>query len=321
MQSAFHYPKFSLRASCVLVTLLLAGAGYVRAQQVETSAQIGTQQDVMRRNDEQVTEQQFQLRLSDPELGEIDLVSRAPKPKMFSFSTDQNFLYTSNAFLVPNREAEDFFWNGRFNASWVPYATRQFTPRLTFEQNWFRYNDFSRLDFDSQTLQLDLMYDFSRNHSLFGNLTFSGTRLDAPRDDMGEFYKYGLFNVSLTNIRQLGQGPLQLVTSIGSGTRVGDPGAFDRATGYLNVVLAYSPTETVQLLGFVHPEAQFYLRDPLPSSRKDFNVSVGATATWTPIQYFTVGATVAFTENYSNTDVFDYEVVVPSVFLTGRFSF
>jgi hypothetical protein len=321
MQSAFQYSRFSLRAARVLVTLLLAGAGNVRAQQVETSAQIGTQQDVMRRSDEQVTEQQLQLRLSDPELGEIDLVSRAPKPKMFTFSTDETFLYTSNAFLLPNREMDDVFWNGRFNASWVPYATRQFTPRLTFEQNFFRYDEFSRLDFDSQALQLDLMYDFSRNHSLFGNLTFTGTRLDAPRDDMGEFYTYGLFNASLTDVRQLGQGPLQLVTSLGGGARVGDPGAFDRATGYLNVVLAYSPTETVQLLAFVHPELQFYLRDPLPGSRKDVNFSVGATAAWTPIQYFTIGTTVAFTHNDSTKDVVDYDVVVPSVFLTGRFSF
>src|SRR4051812_46847819 len=95
-------------------------------------AQIGTQQDVVRRGDDDVMTQRLQMRLSDPDLGEIDLVSRAPRPKTWTFYTDQSFFYTSNAFLERTDEMDTVFWNGRFDASVVPYSTRNFTPRLTF---------------------------------------------------------------------------------------------------------------------------------------------------------------------------------------------
>ncbi len=58
---------------------------------------------------------------------------------MFTFFTTQTLNYTSNAFLVEDGEQDDLFWNGRVGASFVPFATRNFTPRLTFDQNWFRY--------------------------------------------------------------------------------------------------------------------------------------------------------------------------------------
>ena len=124
--------------------------------------------------------------LSDPNLGDIDLVSRTPRPKMFTFSTNQSLYYTTNAFLAQSGEQDAFFYNGRIDASFVPYAVRDFTPRLTFEQNFFRYSRFSRLDFDSQTLQLDLKYDLNHNDTWFVNGSYGVSRLYSPRGSTGE---------------------------------------------------------------------------------------------------------------------------------------
>lgn len=308
------------RALTLVVTLGLFVSPALRAQD-PTGAQIGTQQDVLRRGEEGTVGQRIPFRISDPELGEIELVSRVPKPKTFTFSTDQNLLYTTNAFLAPTIERDTFFWNGRLLGSVVPYSTVNFTPRITFEQNFFRYDEFRELDFDSQSLQFDMKYDFRRDDSWFANLSYTGARLCAPDGDVGEFYKYGLVNASVTHVRQLGQRPLHFAGTLGTNWRHGDPGDFDRATAYLNFVLLYSPIDTVQFAAFARPEMQFYLRDPNSDSRNDFNFNTGVSATWTPIEYFSMGVAASFIGNYSSVGRQDYDVFLPSIVLTGRASF
>src|SRR5205085_8502272 len=107
------------KLECICIGIF-AFAGIARAQ--DQAAQIETQQEFANRNLPGF-EQPLQLRVTDPELGDIDIVNRKPRPKMFTFSTIQSFNYTSNAFLVRNGEQDAFFWNGVFDASFVPYAT------------------------------------------------------------------------------------------------------------------------------------------------------------------------------------------------------
>ena len=325
MQPVIFLRKRSSNIRCATLSpFVLALALFLPAAawaQDPTGAQIGTQQDIVRRGEQSTQGQRIPFRLTDPELGEIDLVSRAPRPKTFTFWTDQSLFYSTNAFLVPNGEQDDVFWNGRLVGSWVPYATRNFTPRLTFEQNFFRYSDFSRLDFDSQSLQFDMKYDFARDDSTFANLSYTGARLYSPRGSTGEFYRYGLVNASATHIWSLQGLPIQIGGTLGATWRHGDPSDFDRATAYLTLVLLYSPTDTLQCAVFVRPEGQSYIHDPVSNSRRDFNFSSGASATWTPINYFSLGVTATFTGNYSSVGAEDYDVFLPSVVATGRFSF
>ncbi|CAN5512032.1 hypothetical protein BH20VER1_BH20VER1_03490 [soil metagenome] len=303
-----------------LFSAVVVATGAARAQN-NVGAQIGTEQDIIRRGEARETEQRIPFRLADPELGEIDIVSRAPRPKMFTFSTDQNLLYTTNAFLLPNNEQDTFFWNGRVNASFVPYATVNFTPRLTFDQNFFRYDEFSTLDFDSSTLTLDLKYDFNRADTWFANLSYTGALLYSPDEDTGEIYRYGLLNGSISHVRQLPGLPVTGVGTLGASWRHGDPGEFDRATIYLNAVLFYSPINMLQVIAFLRPDLQFYLCDPNDSSRTDFNLSGGVGVVWTPKEYISLGATTTFTSNWSSSDPNDYDVFVPSVVLSGRVAF
>ncbi|MEP6821619.1 MAG: hypothetical protein ABI946_04640 [Chthoniobacterales bacterium] len=309
------------RALAGLLALTLLSPFAPVGAQDDVAARIGTDQDVLRRPDEEVAGRQIPFRITDPELGEIDLVSRAPRPKTFTFSTDQNLLYTTNAFLAPDPERDTFFWNGRLAGSYVPYSTVNFTPRINFEQNFFRYDEFGVLDFDSQSLQFDMKYDFRRDDSWYANLSYTGARLYSPDDNVGEFYRYGLLAASVTNVRQLGGMPLYLSSSLGSNWRHGDPSDFDRATVYLNFILLYKPMETLQFAAFARPEMQFYLRDPNDDSRRDFNFNAGIGATWTPIEYFSMGVAGSFTGNASSAARQDYKVFLPGVVASGHVSF
>jgi len=208
-----------------------------------------------------------------------------------------------------------------FDVSFVTYATSSFTPRLTFEQNFFRDNRFSRLDFDSNSLDLDLRYDLNRSGSWFVDGYAAIARLYSPRSSADEFYKFALLNGNITNVRPLGQTSIYLASSAGVNWRVGDPSAFDRIDPYLNFALTYSPFENIFFGAFLRPELRFYTNDPIKSSRTDFDLLVGANVSWTPVRYLALGATVSFIDNFSNSGPAEYDVVTPALVLSARIAF
>jgi hypothetical protein len=300
----------------LLLCLFLPAASQVFAQDVR----VETQQQAKVRAQNALDQQEAPEAVTDPELGDINLVSRAPRPKMFTFATFQTLNYSTNAFLVRDGAQSDFFWNGRVGASFVPYATRNFTPRLTLTQDWFRYDRFSDLDFDAQTVQLDLKYDLNRDDTWYVNGSYAAARLSSPDDSAGEFYRYGYLNGSITHLIQFRTAPISLWISGGSYWRHGDPSPSDRASGYLSASATYNIRETIQLSGFTRPEWQHYTHDPA-GSRDDFNLTVGATLSWTPNQYVAVAATASYIGNFSTVSEHNYNVVTPSFILAAQFAF
>jgi hypothetical protein len=301
--------------------VLPAAFGLSTARAQTNAAQVDTQQDVAQRNQTEAQRNALRFHVADRDLGEINLVSRQPQPKMFTFSTSQSFNYTSNAFLAPNNERDAVFYNGRLAASFVPYSTRDFTPRLTFEQNFFRYDRFSQLDFDSQSLTLDLKYDLNRDDTWFVNGSYGVTRLYAPHGNAGEFYKFGLLSGNVTHTGQFGQSPFYYAGTVGGNWRQGEPSTFDRITTYFSMVVLYSPIEHVQLSAFLRPELQFYLNDPAKDTRQDLNLSLGTSITWTPIEYVSIGGTLAYVGNYSSFGARSYDVFAPSIVLNAQIAF
>ena len=100
----------------------------------------------------------------------------------------------------------------------------------------------------------------------------------------------------------------------------GDPSDSDRYSAYFSVAALYNITNTIQLSGFTRPEYQHYPHDPL-GSRDDVNVTVGASVSWTPNQYVSVGATASYIGNFSTQDERRYDVVTPSFILGAQFAF
>jgi hypothetical protein len=304
--------------SRIVAAALLAGLTSSFAQ--EEAARIATQ-DIYNRDLTPLEQPPPAAPVSDPELGDISLVLRQPRPKMFSFSTNQSLNFTNNAFLVRDNQETAFFWNGRLDASFVPYATRDFTPRLTFEQNWFRYDHFSELDFNSQSLLLDLKYDLTPDDRWFINSSYSVSRLFSQHPSIGEFYKFGLLNFSATHVMSCPQLPIFVALTAGGYWRQGEPSTYDRISPYLSAVGIYSLARDVQFSAFARSELQFYTNDPDKSSRKDFNLTLGSTLSWSPIQYVTLAATASYIGNFSTLGRRGYNVYTPSVVVAASVAF
>jgi hypothetical protein len=305
------------RARAVLVVL---GSFLAVSQSFAQDVRVETQQQARTRQQNVLGEEEQPEPVSDAELGDISLVSRQPRPKMFTFFTTQSANFTSNAFLVRDGEQSDFYWNGRVGAAFVPYATRNFTPTLTFDQSWFRYGDFGVLDFNSQTLALDLKYDLNSNDTWYVDGYYSLSRLTAPHSSIDEFYRYGFLNGSITHLMPLGTTPISLAITGGAYWRHGDPSLSDRVAGYFNAMAFYTFCEKFQLSGFARPEVQHYTHDPA-GSRDDFNVTVGASISWMPTEYMALAATASYVGNFSSVDIHRYDVVTPSLVFGAQFKF
>jgi hypothetical protein len=304
----------------VRAVFLVLGSFLATSQSFAQDVRVETQQQARTRQQNVLGEEEQPEQVSDAELGDISLVSRQPRPKMFTVFTTQSANFTSNAFLVRDGEQSDFYWNGRVGAAFVPCATRDFTPTLTFDQSWFRYDDFGSLDFNSQTLALDLKYDLNSNDTWYVDGYYSLSRLTAPHSSIDEFYRYGFLNGSITHLMPLGTTPIGLAITGGAYWRHGDPSLSDRVAGYFNVSAVYNLSEKVQLSAFTRPEVQHYTHDPA-GSRDDFNVTVGASISWMPTDYMALAATASYIGNFSSIDTRDYDVVMPSLIFGAQFKF
>lgn len=301
------------------LALLFLGS-FFAAPVFAQDVRVETQQQARTRQQNVPAEEEQPEQVSDAELGDVSLVSRQPRPKMFTFFTGQSLNFSSNPFLVRDGEQSDFYWNGLVRASFVPYATRDFTPSLTFDQTWFRYHDFGVLDFNAQTLTMDVKYDLDHNDTWYVNGTYALSRYEAPHSSIDEFYRSGFLNASITHVMQLQPGPIGLIMTGGAYWRHGDPSLSDRVAGYLNFLAVYDLAEKVQLSAFARPEVQHYTHDPA-GSRDDFNVTVGAAVSWNPKDYLFVSASAYYVGNFSTEDEHRYDVVNPSLTFAARIEF
>src|SRR5438067_8134010 len=108
------------------------------------------------------------------------------------------------------------------------YRILDFTPRLTFEQNWFRYDHFSELDFDSQSVQLEARYNLTHDRSWFVDGSYAYTRLYSQHPSSGQFYKFGFLNGSITHVASIPGTAISYGISGGAYWRQGAPSTFDR---------------------------------------------------------------------------------------------
>src|SRR5437870_8646353 len=106
MTSSFITPFFVRQTLRPFLLLGLWLSALVPLHAQEEAARINTQQGLVNRPGTEALQAGTPYQITSSDLGEIDLVARAPRPKMFTFSTSQSFNYTTNAFLVNNGEQD-----------------------------------------------------------------------------------------------------------------------------------------------------------------------------------------------------------------------
>ncbi len=303
---------------------ILAAVALARTAYSQSEARQETLENLSSDIQDEAAAQQVAFRATAPELGEIGLVQRQPAPDTFTFFTAQNVFYTDNAFLLDDFKLDSWAYSGRFGVTYVPWSVRDWTPSISVDQTFFRYDRVSVLDFNVQSITFALKYDITRDESWTATAAYSLTRIFTPRLDAGDVYKYGTLNLSLNHVRQLGErgvSPFFFSGSFAVSLRNGDPTAFDRVDLDLPLTLIYTPFERAQIFASFRPSVQFYTNDPVESDRRDLNLLAAVGVSYQFASWFSVGANYSWTGNYSNAAFRDYEVNMPGFSVTGKISF
>ena len=260
---------------------------------------------------------------SDADLGEIDVVQKIPKPETFTFSTSQQFFYTDNVFYTNANQVGSTAYLGSYTASFVPYSTRDWTPRITLQYNMVRYGSAAIGDFDNENIAFSNQYVFSDDRAWAWTSTINLSRFTAPHANDHEFYKEVLYDNQITHVQQLVKNiPLFFIAAYDLAYHQANPADFDRLDNTLSFSLAYYPIPELSIGPFVRPSARTYFTNTsIQHDRDDFNLSEGLDVTWQPCKYAALSADISRTDDYSNNSGQSYNDTIPGLSVTGTFKF
>ena len=264
----------------------------------------------------------FRYRQND-DVGLVRQVRKYPPPPTLSFITAQDFFYADNVYLSETGRKSSAGWSGWFAASYVPWSTYRWTPRVTLEQYLFRHASESPRDFDSQALTFASQFDLNEKKTWTWTLSYALERLNDAHGTHREFYKHGELENQIEWYRPLNQdGSVSLAVSYALAWRHVSPSFEDRIANKASLSLNYYPIGTLRLRPFVRAEVRFYPTDLAPiQDRRDVIVEGGASVTWAPLRNFQLSATASWTRNHSSVSGLNYDLFLPIVGVAGSVSF
>jgi hypothetical protein len=265
----------------------------------------------------------------EEDLGEIGVVQRFPKPDMFTVSTTQEVFYTTNVFYTDAAPKGSAAYLGSYDLSFVPYSTRDWTPRLTLEYNMVRYDRAAAADFDNETAILSSTYVFGEDRSWSWTAAVEASRFTAPHLNDSQFYQEIIYDNQVSHVQQLFEDcpalkdtPIFFVATYELSYHQASPDFFDRLDNAVFLGLNYSPVPSLSIGPFVRPSARnYFVTDGTAHNRADFNLSEGLEVDWTPISYLTVTADIINTNDYSNAQDQSYNTTIPGLSITGTYKF
>jgi hypothetical protein len=255
------------------------------------------------------------------DVGTLEIVTRYPKPEMLTVFAEQTFFHTDRVFYSAFAPESDV-WLTRAGASFVPWSTYRWTPRVTFEQAWLHFEDFPLADHSGQTLTFQSRLDLTDRKDWSWDASLNLRRLESDLDVIGEFYRQLEAGTRLNWLRPLSRTePVFIYASAGAFWRDASPSSENRLDAGVLLSLLWYPLPELGIQPFVQTGYQYYPNDSLVLiDREDFNVRSGLSLIWQPVPKFWLGASAFWVGNFSTTDAADYEIL-PSVSVSASVAF
>lgn len=257
----------------------------------------------------------------DGELGRQRILLRKPEQRPWKLFADTAVIYSSNAFLTHTSERGDAYAAGTVGASYNWIFEDSWNINLMARQQFFRYFEYSVLDFDHSALSARLNWvspDYMGNIVFFGRWQWN--RLTAARSNPSgisfgdEFLRYHTFTVGAQKLFFLnpynyffvGASSQFGLTERTRGSKQTDPqkDTYSLFAGYSYI---YSRSLSTQIGYYLNRNVYDHIRTGNNKLRRDWNHSVSASAIWTFNDYLAAGAHLTYTWNESNERFFRYE--------------
>ncbi|MCX5813127.1 MAG: hypothetical protein NT178_11360 [Proteobacteria bacterium] len=239
----------------------------------------------------------------DDALGQQYILKRKSEYEPFSVFGNLAGNWTSNVALTKNNPQDDNYIVTTTGISYQPIIRPNLLGEITFVQQWFRYDRFKDMNFDSLNVGAGLSYAIPElsNLAVFGRYNYN--RL-TNEDGVGEYFRNHSITLGFFKTFPLSRAHY-LYGGYSSQLGFSDPKIYQR--DYHSAVAGYNLDITSKLSVDVSIRISYipYQED----GREDYNESVSLGITYKPKPWLilTFSSFAAF--NQSNNGVFEYNVV------------
>lgn len=238
----------------------------------------------------------------DLDLGIQVILKRREAWQPFRFFADASGFYTNNVGLTKTGTQGDSYFFGDVGFTYERKLTDELRFETTVRQGFFRYNQFTSLDFEDMNAGTGLSYEWKKlwNLTFFGRYNFERmTQQDISRDFFREHtLTLGAQKTFLFAHNNYAYAGYSSIFGFAAPTLAerDEHGIF--AGGHYNFTRKFSGELYYRVAAFDYS-----------SGRTDLNQTVVATLVYIFNDYARLTASASFTSNRSNHSVFDYNAV------------
>lgn len=238
----------------------------------------------------------------DPDLGEQRVLTTLEDYQPFDFLFSEQAVWTDNAALTESAELSDFYSNTGLRLSYLPLIAANTYGEISAAYSFYRYADYSTLDFDDLEASLGVIHVFRDLSDLSFWLRYNYTRLLTARDHTELFTDHSVelglyFPISL-GPRHMAYGSYQSEFSLD-----GNPEYASRNEHGVTIGYEYRPLDRLSLASYY----QFYVHDYRGSSRDDLLQNLGIALTTHLTDTIDLVLSGSYSLNDSDQDGRDYE--------------
>lgn len=239
----------------------------------------------------------------DDDLGQQVILKKKEVYEPFSITLGTDLTYTSNIGLSEAFEQEDWFWRSVLNVTYAPRFGNSLLGIFSISQEFFRYDKFDALDFESLTFSAGLAYHLWFLGGINASLQFDYNRLTA--DDYGdEIFSNRTINLTLSRNFILSRAHYFFVAS---SLELGWSDPKEASRNELSLVGGYNVRLARNFeLSLVYRAGYFHYNE---IDRNDFNQTVQLSARYHFTKWLTANANVSGIFNSSDRNGFDYEAL------------
>ena len=237
----------------------------------------------------------------DDSFGAQQILKTEEKIPDFAISAGSSFYYTTNVALTREGTMPDGFWVADAAANWTPRLTKELQLRIGGGVSIFRYFDTGVLNFESLGAGAGLTWtpSFGWGLALVGRYDFTEL-LNQSGDEILQDHQFAL---ALQKVVALGRAHALTVGIIGS---LGISHPFEEQRNQAGFAIGYHLQLTRSLgadLGYRH--SWYFYSD---GDRTDLNQVLALGVQYNITPWASLNAIISGATNYSNQEVFKYDV-------------
>jgi hypothetical protein len=238
---------------------------------------------------------------ADSDLGEQWLFKPNEPLKPWTAHADFSGFYTTNAALASSGAQSDRFLVADAGIGYARPLRGDFGFAASLQQAFFRYDEFTALDFDSLAANVGVSYQARRLADVIFSLQYGFSRLTrATFED--ELFLGNSVGLTATKLIKLTTADT-VEFSGGLGYTFADPGELQRVEFRISVGYAIRITRSLTATAVARSELFDYQH-----GRQDFLQSIALGARYDFTKWISASAAASVANNSSNRNVFDYRV-------------